>query len=193
MLSRILVFITLLVSTGFGHAYDLTVADIGIVKNLPVCVADGKPVSYIFSREEVWKRGVRIASAHNSRSGMPVIFADPIALSDAPPEFQVWVLEHECHHHQAGHLAGYAANKWQELVKEREADNAATTKLFEAGFTVDQLKTIYRIIKDEDYHKKHTAPQHQKTTISNIALDNRARHFVQYVRKLKQPQYSRRF
>ncbi len=179
-----------------GHAYDLAVTNTGILKNLPVCIAEGKPVSYMFSREEVWKRQARVAVAHKDRYGNPVVYVDPIAFSEAPAEFQVWVLEHECNHHAKGHLSAFASMQVY-AARERESDMVATQKVVQAGFTPEQLHRIYNMIKDKSFHEKHLSPLMKAALKLNPGhldgeFDKRSRYFLQCVDRMK-GRPSRRF
>ncbi len=172
-----------------GHAYDLTVTNTGIIKNLPVCIAEGRPTSYVFSREEVWKRQARIAVAHKDRYGNPIVYIDPNAFSEAPPEFQVWVIEHECNHHAKGHLSAFASMQVY-AARERESDRVATQKVVEAGFTPEQLNRIYNTIKDKDFHQKHLSPMMKAALELNPAqmnaeFDKRSRYFLKCVERMK--------
>ena len=143
-----------------GHAYDLSVAEDGVIKHLPVCIAEGKRVTYSASRIEVWKRSVMVAVADRDLSGNPVVYYDPVAFSDAPPAFQLWVLEHECHHHLKGDTKSMGFSPMNRMARERAADMYATRKIIRTHGLLDpHIADIYNTVVDEDYHTRHLPPQ----------------------------------
>lgn len=154
---RVILLVCLLISP-LAHAYDLAVDSSGVLIKKPECLVDGvKKVPYIASRELVWRNGSIIAIAGETTDGNPAVVYDPIALGDSPPEFQLWVLNHECHHHQGKHFgAGLSHPSYTQAV-ENSADKWATLRLFHQGLTPLQIKTVYDTIKDTEFHDKHTS------------------------------------
>jgi len=130
-----------------GHANGLT---------LPTCVtAKGQHVTYVASRDEVWINGFSIAFAQ-TRFHIPIIFYDPIALAEAPKDFQIWLMYHECYHvGKPPQFEQRGYSPMHQTAEERLADKYATIKAVNRGL---HLETIYNTIRDVDFYTRNTPP-----------------------------------
>ena len=165
------------------HAYDIAVAPNGVLKTFPPCFYKGTPVEYIASQKLIWDYGFMGAVAGKQTNGKPVIVYDPIAFADAPPEFQLWVMGHECSHHEEGHMeAGMGYHPQVRFAIERESDRMAAYKIVRIGFTDEQIRKVYDTIRDFEYHNRNMSPQVRSSMQHNQdTLNKRAEYFLRSV------------
>lgn len=124
----------------FGNAYPQS------------CNVDGKEV-YLFTTttEKLNERGAGLAMATQGSSGRAV-WVDRNFFFDKrlTPEFQHFVLHHECAHHELGHTENAAAFQGDDSLEEVEADCRAVHRLVEQGFGPREFKIIFQQVGDEE-------------------------------------------
>lgn len=182
MFRAVFVALALLTTSALAEA-KFKVDAKGVLTSFPACSVPGKQVVYIRTNAAFLNQnGTGIAMARrNWKTGQPGIYFDVAAFQKFTPEFQTWVLAHECAHWSLGHMdVGYAPGTSMEYT-ERDADCHAASILVNMGFSDEQLKSVVDDIADEELMQsagyaivpKHISPQ---VRAYSATTDRRARH-----------------
>lgn len=151
-------FLALFLQT--GHALDLSVDERGILKNLPICVANGKTAHYLEDRETLHRLSFGFAMAYVDNNGEKVILYDPYAMADSPPAFQYWMLRHECAHHTLGHTTSHMGlYSRTQPSPEDQADCRAAVEMVQNGMSPSEVEDVVNTIRNESHIRKHF-PKH---------------------------------
>lgn len=145
-----------------------------ILNPFPVCLANGQPVIYIRSNtKHLLDNKVSVAGA-NWIDGYPAILFDFDEFQNFTPEFQTWVVYHECAHWELNHIGSYSGRR---EYTEHEADCLAAKKLVNSGFSDDQLNHILdQIVVVEAKRIKALPPPDEGMEWVEINTNSRARH-----------------
>jgi len=146
----------------------------------PVCEYKGKQVEYYAVPENfLWNIGA--ALGYSVRFNQYVVFVDKDNLPNFPPEFQYWMLLHECSHHKLGHtdLSGEIPRGFNDelIIAETDADCYATTRMVKEGFTDKQFEEVVAGMTDNKLNADATRglrknprveKAHSRTTTSRV-------------------------
>lgn len=132
----------------------------GIVTFRPACSIENAPVKYLYVTDAVLLRNnaTTAMAAPDPVTGDPAIFMSFREFQTFSPEFQMWVLAHECAHWELGHIRrSYTASSVIEY-EENAADCKAAHHLVKIGFSDDQLNTVLDEIVEIEERRWQFAP-----------------------------------
>jgi hypothetical protein len=151
---RIVVTLLLLISSYVSaDQVALPVDATGIVVDRPLCFAENSTVEYFYATDAMLVRNnaVTAMAAPDPTSGKPAIFISFREFQTFSPEFQMWVLSHECAHWELGHIRRSYTSSAAIEYEENAADCRAAHSLVAMGFSDDQLnKVLDEIVKVEE-------------------------------------------
>lgn len=135
--------------------YDpLRLGSNGILKDPPLCMVDGTKVVYhLLPAESLWNNGAGLGQIAIDDNDKPVVALDKDHLPLFTPEFQLWLMMHECAHHQLHHWPSSAATGSSAYNHEKEADVLALVVLASMGFTAEHFAKIISDIQNHDKMK----------------------------------------
>jgi len=117
--------------------------------------------------------------AEGTRHKVARIFYDQAALANMPAVSQLFLMRHECAHHELGHTETYYRNPRvsRALVArfEQEADCSAAQSLQQEGISRDEIAQALEIFRDERATSTHLAgPARIAYTLSCLSPPNSA-------------------
>lgn len=132
----------------YGDAYPQT------------CSVDGDRVRFFtLSSKDLGERGAALAMASKGKAGRAIWVDETHFFDDRlTPEFQHFVLNHECAHHELKHTDSHleeetAAYQGEENMMEPEADCRAAMRLVELGYGPREFAIILEQVGDAELMK----------------------------------------
>lgn len=176
---------------GVAQANDINVDKNGVVVP-PVCrTLNGKIVRHVIVSQEFLNRynGSLAMAMHHFPTKINQTAFDYKSFQNFAPEFQLWVLAHECAHHQLGHtlfanndetrrqsnkiemeadchaaelLKDLTDEQWDSVFAEMKNEKKIQAAAITGPFTPDVIKTLY-----PGYHNNHKQrAEHVKQCLS---------------------------